>query len=123
MMGMMNKNLPAFLYHMLLEIDFTEGIIKKLLKNSCKASLVAQIPQCKWHSGSRTLTTPEEERKNKAVKSLESAAWFKDEFGLLKKGPKPMLALRPEEQFNLDGTASVKTIHTRSASTAARIHS
>jgi hypothetical protein len=96
MMGMMNKNLPAFLYHMLLEIDFTKDIIKKLLKNSCEASLVAQIPQCKWHSGSWTLTTPEEERKNKAVKSLESAGWFKDEFGLLKKGPKPMLALPPQ---------------------------
>jgi hypothetical protein len=47
MMGMMNKNLPAFLYHMLLEIDFTKDIIKKLLKNSCEASLVTQIPQCK----------------------------------------------------------------------------
>ncbi len=40
MIGMVNKNLPAFLYHMMLEIDFTEEIIKKLLKDSCKMSLV-----------------------------------------------------------------------------------
>ena len=113
MVGMMNKNLPAFLYHMLLEIDFTEDIVSKLLKTSCETSLVTQISQCKWHSGTRTLTTPEEERKSKAVKALESAAWFKDEFGLLKKGPKPMMAIPQEAQFNLDGTSSIKTIHDR----------
>ena len=113
MVGMMNKNLPVFLYHMLLEIDFTEEIIKKLLKTSCDTSLVAQIPLCKWNSGSRSLTTPEEERKEKAVKPLESAAWFKDEFGLLKKGPKPRIPLPSNEQFNLDSTSSIKTIHDR----------
>jgi hypothetical protein len=113
MVGMMNKNLPAFLFHMLTEIDFTEEIVKKLIQTSCESSLVAQVPQCKWHSGLRTITTPEEERKSKAVKALESAAWFKDEFGLLKKGPKPMIAIPQEEQFNLDGTSSIKTIHDR----------
>ena len=113
MVGMMNKNLPAFLYHMLLEIDFTEDIIKKLLKASCDTSLYAQIPLCKWNSGTRSLMTPEEERKDKAVKPLESAAWFKDEFGLLKKGPKPRIPLPIDEQFNLDGTSSIKTIHDR----------
>jgi hypothetical protein len=102
MVGMMNKNLPAFLYHMLLEIDFTEEIIKKLLQKSCERSLV-----------SRTLTTPEEELKSKAVKALESAAWFKDEFGILKKGPKQMQAIPQEEQFNLGGSVSIKTIHDR----------
>ena len=111
MVGMMNKNLPAFLYHMLLEINFTEEIVKKLLQTSCETSLVAQIPQCKWHSGSRTLTTPEDERKSRAVKVLESAAWFKDEFGILKKGPKLMRAIPQEEQFNLGGSSSIKTIH------------
>ena len=113
MVGMMNKNLPAFLHHMLLEIDFTEDISKKLLKASCDTSLVSQIPLCKWDSSSRSLTTPEEERKEKAVKPLESAAWFKDEFGLLKKGPKPRISLPIDEQFNLDGTSSIKTIHDR----------
>jgi hypothetical protein len=113
MIGMMNKNLPAFLYHMLLEIDFTEDIIKQLLQKSCDISLVAQISQCKWNGSDRTLTTPEEERKSKAFKALESAAWFKDEFGLLKRGPKPMQAIPIEEQFNLDGSSSIKTIHDR----------
>jgi len=113
MIGMMNKNLPAFLYHMLLEIDFTEEIIKKLIKNSCDTSLVAQIPLCVWNSNLRSLTTPEEERKVKAVKPLETAAWFRDEFGLLKKGPKSRIPLPIEEQFNLDSSSSIKTIHDR----------
>ena len=85
MIGMMNMNLPAFLHHMLPEINFTEDIIRKLLKHSCDISLVAQIPLCVWNSSIRSLTTPEEERKAKAVKPLETAAWFRDEFGLLKK--------------------------------------
>jgi hypothetical protein len=43
MIGMMNKNLPAFLYHMLLEVDFPEEFVKKLVKESGKASLVADV--------------------------------------------------------------------------------
>jgi hypothetical protein len=62
MIGIMSKHLPAFLYHMLLELDFTEDIIKSLLKKSCKASLVADIPNYKWQSDVRTLTTLTEER-------------------------------------------------------------
>ena len=47
------------------------------------------------------------------MKALESAAWFKDEFGLLKKGPKSTIAIPQEAQFNLDGSSSIKTIHDR----------
>jgi hypothetical protein len=111
MIGMMNKNLPAFLYHMLIELDFTEDIVKNLLKKSCITSLVADIPNCKWQSDVRTLTMLAEERQEKAAKDLKSAAWFNNEFGLLKKGPKAQPCILPKEQFNLDGTMLVKTIH------------
>jgi hypothetical protein len=107
MIGMMNKNPPAFLYHMLLELDFIEDTVKSLLKKSCKASLVADILNCKWQSDVRTLRMFAEERQVKAVKAFESATWFKDEFGLLKKDPKAQPCLLPEEQFNLDGTSLV----------------
>jgi hypothetical protein len=52
-----------------------------------------------------------EERQEKTAKDLESAAWFKDEFGFLKKGPKAQPCIPPEEQFNLDGTSLMKTTH------------
>ncbi len=112
MIGMMNKNLTVFLYHMLLELDFTEDIFKSLLKKSYKAfSLVADILNCKWQSDVSTLMPLTEERQEKAVMDLESAAWFKDEICLLKKGPKAQPHIPPKEQFNLDGTSLVKTIH------------
>jgi hypothetical protein len=98
---------------MLLKLDFTEDIVKSLLQKSYKASLVADILNCKWQSDVKTLTTLTEERQEKAAKDLESAAWFKDEFGLLKKGPKAQPHVPPEEQFNLYGTSWVKTIHDR----------
>jgi hypothetical protein len=37
MIGMMNKSLPAFLHHMLLEADFPEEFVKKLIKELCEA--------------------------------------------------------------------------------------
>ncbi len=88
MIGMMNKNLAAFLYHMLFKLDFLEEVIKLLINKSCKASLVRNVWCCKWDSKTRTLTTPEDEKHEKEIKAFEGAAWFKDEFGFLKKGAK-----------------------------------
>jgi hypothetical protein len=110
MVGMMNKNLMAFLYYMLLEMDFTEEIVKLLIKKSCEASLVRAVPMCKWDSKTRTLTTPEDEKHEREIKAFEGAAWFKDEFGFLKRELSPSLARPPEELFNLDSSSSIKTI-------------
>ena len=113
MIGMMHKNLAAFLFHFLTESGFTEDFIKELLKRSCEASLVAEVPLCKWDGATRTLTTPADEKHEKVIKAFEGAAWFKDEFGILKKGSKGPPRMPQEELFNLDGTASIKTIHDR----------
>ncbi len=88
MIGMMHKNLPAFLSYMLQEAGFTEDFIKQLIKKSCEASLVAEASLCKWDSATRTLTTPVDEKHKKVIKAFEGAAWFKDEFGLLNQGQK-----------------------------------
>ncbi len=45
------------------------------------------------------------------LKAFEGAAWFKNKFGFLKKENKTQPCLPPEDLFNLDGTALVKTIH------------
>ncbi len=110
MVGMMNKNLAAFLYHMLLEMDFTEEVIKLLIGRSCEASFVRAVPMCKWDSNTRTLTTPEDEIHKSEIRAFEVAAWFKDEFGILKKGAKSLPCPLPEELFNLDSATSIKTI-------------
>jgi hypothetical protein len=86
MMGMMHKNLPAFLFHILSDAGFTEEFLQELLQQTREASLVAEVATCKWDRVTRTLTTRADEKHEKAVKAFEGAAWFKDEFGMLKRG-------------------------------------
>jgi hypothetical protein len=113
MIGMMQKNPAALLFHVLTDSGFTEDFIKELLKRSFEASLVAEVSLCKWDGVTQTLTTPADEKHEKSIKAFEGAAWFKDEFGILKKGVKGTPRMPQEELFNLDGTASIKTIHDR----------
>ena len=118
MVGMMNKNLADFLHHMLLELDFNEEVIKLLIKKSREQSLMNKIWSCKWNSKTRTLTTPADVKHEREVRAFESAAWFKEEFGILKRGTKAHQRPPPEELFNLDSFASVKTIHDRHQTTS-----
>jgi hypothetical protein len=113
MIGMMNKNLPAFLFHFLTDAGFTDEFLQELLRRTCEASLVAEVATCKWDNATRTLITREDERHEKAIKAFEGAVWFRDEFGMLKKGSKDSSRLPKDALFNLDGVASVKTIHDR----------
>jgi hypothetical protein len=110
MIEMMNKKLPAFLHHMLLKADFPEDFVKKLIKELCKASLVAEISSCKWDGETRILTTVANEKHEKGNKTFEGVAWFKDEFGSSRKGPNLSL-VSPKELFNLDSSDLVETIH------------
>jgi hypothetical protein len=48
LISMMNQNLPAFLVNVLKEQGFPEEFIDDLLKNSCKAMMLAKMHQCKW---------------------------------------------------------------------------
>ncbi len=90
MIGMMNKNSPAFLYHMLLEADFPEEFVKKLIKESCQLSLVAEVSSCLWDGETRTLTTVANEKHEKVLKAFERAEWSS---GTLKKNLKLSLSL------------------------------
>ncbi len=45
------------------------------------------------------------------VKAFESAAWFKDKFGILGKKDQGKKHAPPKELFNLDGNESYETIH------------
>ncbi len=88
MVGMMNKNLPAFLWHMLIEQGLPEDFITGLLNKSCKATMLAEATKCKWDSNSRTLTTENKMNREEETRAFKGASWFKDEFGLLAKGSK-----------------------------------
>ncbi len=109
----MNKNLPAFLWHMLCDQCMPKDFIKNLLGKLCKASLVADVYKCTWDQTTRTLTTKEEEEKDKDIKAFESAPWFRDKFGFLEKkqGSRKELVWNPESLFNFDGNESYKMIY------------
>ncbi len=85
MLLMMNKNLPAFLYHMLLEQGLLEEFIKDLLARTCEASILGEMHNCQWDEETCTLATANKAKREKKVKAFKSASWFKDEFGLLPK--------------------------------------
>ena len=78
LVGMTNKNLPAFLWHILQEQGFLEDFITKLIEGTCEAALVNEMHKCKWDSSTQTLTTPEEEKKKDIMKAFENASWFRD---------------------------------------------
>jgi hypothetical protein len=113
MVGMMNKNLPAFLGHMLTKQGLSDQFIKDLLNQSCEASMLVEVTKCTWEAGSRTLTTEDELNQEEETKTFEGASWFKDEFGLFAKGAKQKKYAAPEALLNLDGGGSVKTINDR----------
>ena len=110
--GMMNKNLPAFLTHAHQEQGLPEEFTKELLQWSCKAMMLTDMHQCKWDPATDTLTTEDNSVNTVKTKAVEGAAWFKDEFGLLGQwahNQRQYSAL--EALFNLDDTGSCKTIH------------
>jgi hypothetical protein len=45
-----------------------------------------------------------DKKHERELRAFEGTAWFKDEFGFLKKGAKPQPRLPPEDLFNLDGS-------------------
>jgi hypothetical protein len=88
MVGMMNKNLPAFLWHMLIEQGLLEDFISGLLNKSCEATMLAKATKCKWDPKSRPFTTEDKMNCEEETRVFKGASWFKDEFGLLAKGSK-----------------------------------
>jgi len=113
MINMMNKNLPAYLYHTLIEHGLPEDFVEELLEKSCEATMLAERHRCKWDTATKNLTTVEDSIQSEKAKAFEGAAWFKDEFGLLGKNAtrNQTRVVAPETLFDLDNAGSRKTIH------------
>ncbi len=60
MVGMLNKNFPAYMGFYLRDNDFLEEFIKNLLERSCCQTALKEADGCKWDSKTRTLTSKEE---------------------------------------------------------------
>jgi hypothetical protein len=53
----MNKNIAAFLWHMLLKQGLPKDFIQNLLKKACDPTLFAKIASCEWEVTQQFLTT------------------------------------------------------------------
>jgi hypothetical protein len=112
LIGMINKNLPAFLLHMLKEQGLPEDFIDELIKKSCEALMLAGMHSCKWDAENWVLTPEDELARVEKTRLFEGDAWFKDKFGLLRRNKKNQRKYTaPEALFNLDDAGSFKTIH------------
>ena len=113
MILMMNRNFPAYVYHVLADQGLPKDFLMELFTRLCCPTLIAEMESCTWDPDTGTLTTPREATENKSLAELEQAPWFKDAFADIgrssKAGPKPP----PESMFNLDEDRSIKTIHHR----------
>jgi hypothetical protein len=107
----MNKNVSAFLWHMLLKQGLPDNFIQPLLKKACDPTLFTKISTCKWDVNQRTLTTKKDSKLNEKLKAFENVSWFKNEFGLLNKSSRKSDHIAPKALYNLDGGGSYKTIH------------
>ncbi len=115
MVLMMNRQLPAYLFHILQENEMDVPFIKALLKESCCPVLVGGINRCQWNEKERVISTPEQLEDDKRLAAIEKAAWYRDEFGkhMVDGMKKVKQYTDPEALYNLDGERSVKTLNTR----------
>ncbi len=101
---MMNKQVAAFLYYFLCNASFPKKFLMELLRETCNATLVAEIHDCNWNTKTQTITTQREKEEDQDIKDLEAAAWYKQAFDLRGLGKSMKLAVTraPEALFDLD---------------------
>ena len=115
---MMNKQVAAFLFYYLTTIAaLPRKFVKELLAETCDATLVSEIDDCKWVQETLTITTPHEQKEEEDTEELEKASWWNNAFDLKeigKKNAKRAANKNPENLFDLDDDAlSFATVHNR----------
>ncbi len=117
MVIMMNKNVAAYVGHVLEDQGLPDTFLFELVKQSCCPVMVSEINKCTWDSDTSTLVTKQDAEANKNEEDLEKALWFKNAFANLgigsksKGGASKKQAPPLETLFDLDGECSIKTIH------------
>ena len=117
MVGMMNKNIAAYLYHYLQTVaKMDKDSVMALLEASVDPSLLHTMGECTWDEKDLVLTTPEDKQREEED-AMEKAAWYKDAFAA-QGTPKKTYANR-NMMFNVDDAHSVTSIHHRPGKTYA----
>lgn len=119
MLEQMNKNLPAWLMGYLVEeVKIPKSFVTSLLKASADPLLCREIPKCKFDMKTWQLQTPQDELKKKE-QALQSAAWYRDEFGehMADKDQKEAAEEFANEEFmyDADSNKSITSVHQKKA--------
>ena len=108
-----NNNLAAFLHYSLQLINVDSQFLHSLLASCVDAAMCQDIQRCSWDSKTFKLTTPGDAAREKAM-AMESAAWYRDEFGdhmVGKKKEAPREFANEEMMYDHDADTAVNTIH------------
>jgi hypothetical protein len=116
MILMMNRHFPAYCFHYLTSEGMDDAFVKQLIREACCPTLVSKIKECTWDPEKKSIITVEQAEEERRLQELESAAWYKDEFGkhLISKMNRLKTSYSDAEAlYKLDGDRSVKTLHAR----------
>jgi hypothetical protein len=117
MVGQINKNFPAYMYHYLQTVaKMDEDTVMALLHASADPSLMHAMDDCTWDDKTLILTTPEDKQREEE-EAMERAAWYKDAFAA--QGTSKKAYANKGMLFNMDDDHSVTTIHNRPGKTYA----
>jgi hypothetical protein len=109
-----NKNLPAWMFYNLQEQGVDREFIVNVMGHATDALMCQEINRCTWDPKTKKLTTPRDGELEKA-KALESAAWYRDEFGghMQRKDKReaPREFANEEMMYDADADKSVHTVH------------
>ena len=79
MIGMMDKNVAAYLFYVMPEQGIDKGFIKTFLSKTVDPSLIAGIDNCTWDKTAQTLRTPKDEEAEEQ-KNVEDSAWYNSDY-------------------------------------------
>jgi hypothetical protein len=114
MVGDMNRQLPAFIKHYLLEKGFKREFVTRLVVAACCPVLVGKMNSVTWDAKALNLITPEDGKDRDSLAAFEKQDWYFD-LHQLRVSPKKKTHhyTAPEALFNLDADRSVHTLHAK----------
>ena len=110
--GMMKKNLAAYLKFTLPGEGLDEAFVTRLINKAVDPSLIHSMQECKWDPKTKVLTTLRDEEEE-AVRRMEQAAWYTDLFAApgCKKGKSTPTYANPDNVYKLDDDHTVHSLH------------
>jgi hypothetical protein len=114
MIGSMNRQLPAFIKHYLLQKRLDQGFVVRLVVAACCPTLVGDMNTVTWDDKKMELITPEDAKDKDRLLAFANASWYFDIKNLQVSPTKSKKnCTAPEALFNLDADRLIVTLHAK----------